>query len=280
MLDAPAGTPAAQFCLVYNYFAGAATPTTCLVPSQAGSNNGSIMGYFYKDSRSTDLRHEDDFTYDSLNRLTSSIATPVAPGTVSHNLDFAYDRWGNADCVADGQTQGPCANWSFDTSKNQINGSGFSHDAAGNTTADGSCSYTWDGEGRMTAVSDCATASYTYNALGQRVEKNAGGAYTEIAYDLGGVPVGYHNRTAWTSQYVPLGGRMLAVYQNGYTYFLHPNALGSTTMVYNHTGGTVKQDTIYYHFGQTWDSRGTAYDERFASRRAPPLAPRSRRRAS
>ena len=40
-----------------------------------------------------------------------------------------------------------------------------------------------------------ATACYMYNALGQRVEKQTGSAYTEIVYDAFGKPIGTHNRT-------------------------------------------------------------------------------------
>ena len=64
-------------------------------------------------------------------------ATAVTPGTVSYHLDFDPDRWGNMRCVTDGETNGPCSNWTFDTTKNRINTSGFTYDSAGNVTADG-----------------------------------------------------------------------------------------------------------------------------------------------
>ena len=58
--------------------------------------------------------------------------------------------------MADGQTQGPCANWSFDTTTNQINTAAVSHDAAGNLLTDGTgvgtYSYQWDAEGRLKQV--------------------------------------------------------------------------------------------------------------------------------
>jgi hypothetical protein len=44
-----------------------------------------------------------------------------------------------------------------------------------------------------------------------------------------------------------------AKYQGKVTYFIHGNHLGSTTMVYNHTGGTVVQDEIFYPWGERWD---------------------------
>lgn len=138
---------------------------------------------------------------------------------------------------------------------------------AGNMTADGSCSYTWDAEGRLTSVggTGCSAASYTYNALGQRVEKLVGSSYTEIVYNLAGQAIGYHDRSSWTDQFFYLGAAPFAKYQGNVTYFIHGNHLGSTTMMFNHTGGTVVQDEIFYPWGERWDYRGAFVDERFAS---------------
>jgi RHS repeat-associated protein len=61
------------------------------------------------------------------------------------------------------------------------------------------------------------------------------------------------------------GAAPFAKYQGNVTYFIHGNHLGSTTMVYNHTGGTVVQDEIFYPWGERWAYGGTLYDERFAS---------------
>jgi hypothetical protein len=153
---------------------GVATLTTCSVPSQATSgNNGNIAGYFYRDTTNSALQHKTQYTYDNLNRLTGSIATPVSPGTARHNLDFSYDRWGNMTCVTDGQTSGPCPNWTFDTSKNQISTAlGFSYDAAGNVATDGSFSYSWDAESRMkTAGTADYSVTYVYDGDGKRIAK-------------------------------------------------------------------------------------------------------------
>ena len=76
-------------------------------------------------------------------------------------------------------------------------------------------------------------------------------------------------RTDWTDQFFYLGAAPFAKYQGNVTYFTHGNHLGSTTMVYNHTGGTVVQDEIFYRLGERWDYRGyqgNIYDERFASK--------------
>ncbi|MGH9327767.1 MAG: hypothetical protein ACRD2B_13950 [Terriglobia bacterium] len=56
--------------------------------------------------------------YDPTHRLTSAAAT----GSSTYNLAFGYDRYGNMTCQTNAQTQGPCPNYSFNTSTNQISG--------------------------------------------------------------------------------------------------------------------------------------------------------------
>jgi hypothetical protein len=48
-----------------------------------------------------------------------------------------------------GSTNGPCPNWSFSSGSNQISTSGYTYDAAGNLTSDGTDTYQWDAEGRL-----------------------------------------------------------------------------------------------------------------------------------
>src|SRR5262249_39744867 len=53
----------------------------------------------------------------------------------------------------------------------------FTYDANGNMTSDGTKTYEWDAENRLTAVKQGANtlASFTYDARGQRRQKAAGG---------------------------------------------------------------------------------------------------------
>ena len=70
------------------------------------------------------------------------------------------------------QTNGPCLSWSHSATTNRITDSGFTYDAAGNLTADGTGAgthtYQWDAEGWVKAVDNGATA--TYDTLGQNVQ--------------------------------------------------------------------------------------------------------------
>src|SRR3989454_8008391 len=137
----------------------------------------------------------------------------------------------------------------------------------------GSHTYQWDAENRLASVDGVAgqacqttwTACYTYNALGQRVEKKVGSAYTEILYDGYGYVTAFHDRTTWSQLFIPsVGGRQIMKYQDTVTYFLHTNLLGSTGMITNHAG-TPTQDVLYYPWGQRWAYQGSLRDERFAS---------------
>jgi len=186
-------------------------------------------------------------------------------------LTFSYDRYGNMTCVTNGQTNGPCPNYTFNASTNQITNSGFTYDAAGNLTADGtgtgSHSYQWDGESRLKSIDNGSTATYAYNALGQRVEKLVGSTYTEYAYHAGGEDLGENNRTAWTVRVVPFADRHLAHYNNPSgseaTYFMHSTRIGSTSQGTDYTGA-VAQDHLFYPWGQEWQMIGTVQEKRFA----------------
>ena len=64
--------------------------------------------------------------------------------------------------MTNAQTNGPCPNWTFNTATNQI--SGLRYDAAGDVLNDGSNTYTWDAEVRMSTMN--SGGATVYNALG------------------------------------------------------------------------------------------------------------------
>jgi len=146
------------------------------------------------------------------------------------------------------------------------------YDAAGNLVQDGtgtgSKSYQWDAEGRMTSVSvsGLSSATFSYKALGQRVEKNLNnGTYTEYVYDAAGNVIGTFNRAVWLELFMPLGGRIFAKYASAITYFMHANPLGTSLEVTDNIG-TLVQDLTYYPHGTRAVYVNTGIiDERFAS---------------
>ena len=79
------------------------------------------------------------------------------------------------------------------TNNNRVDG--YCHDSAGNLLDPGPCPtppavhlYAYDAENRLTSVGGGATASYVYDADGQRVRKTVAGVSVDYLYDLGGKP--------------------------------------------------------------------------------------------
>ena len=185
------------------------------------------------------------YTYDDFNRLVSSSCTANCPQTQpSLGFSYVYDRYGNRwSQTATGGGTWNQPSYSFDAN-NRI-ASGFTYDAAGNITNDGTYTYTYDAENRIAQVNG-GTAVYTYDAEGRRVAKHAGSANYEYLYDLGGRAVtellAGTATTNRTEAYA--GGRHLAT-QNvglGSTWFIHSDWLG-TERVRTPLSGTVEKCT-------------------------------------
>ncbi len=239
-----------DYCLVYNYFSSWTPPSSCpspgSVPTSGSGNNGSVMGYWYQDSVNSSFSHTASYTYDDVSRLITAVAT----GNSTYNLTFGYDAYGNMTCQTNAQTNGPCPNWAYNASTNQLSTSGFTYDAAGDLTTDKSNAtthtYQWDADGRVSTVDSGATWSFTYNALGQRVQMVSSGGTQELMYDPYGNWLGIYG----VLDVLPWGGGAFAWYNGTETYFNHINNLSSTSMMTNHAG-TAVEDIVFYPWGQS-----------------------------
>ena len=125
------------------------------------------------------------FGYDELNRLTSATGRY---GTIA----YTYDDVGNRLTRNTNGTTETCA---YVTGTNRIdeitggpNPRTFSYDDNGNITGDGTLTFIYDQQNQLKEVKEGANtiATYTYNGLGQRVKKVAGGVTTVYHYDLDG----------------------------------------------------------------------------------------------
>jgi RHS repeat-associated protein len=228
------------------------------------------LGYWYNDLANTSLSHTATFGYDGVNRLTSAFAT----GNSTYNLSFSYTQdgstgnYGNMTCVVNGSTNGLCPTYTFNPASNQI--TGYTYDASGNVTADGTHGYTWDAEGRATSVTGSGlTQTDTFNALGQVVEYSTnqpGGSYlSDQIFDPAGQWVGQFDVDGdyWWGQYVRLQGRVIANEAEAGTVFLHKDAEGT---VHQSTAAdsTLLQDQIFYPWGQSWELQGSWQGQEFA----------------
>jgi RHS repeat-associated protein len=167
------------------------------------------------------------YGYDQLNRLSTLSDTGAAQAC--KGLSWVYDAWGNR--TAQNVTSGSCvAPQTPVNTNNQISTAGYTFDASGNMTADGIHTYSYDAEGRLTKVDGGSTATYAYDADGQRVEKLTGVTYVDYVYDLSGNVVADWNGSP-TAQYIYMGGNLIAEYQASTTHFIFKDHLGSTRLV-------------------------------------------------
>jgi len=249
------GTVSANYCLVYNYYSDIASPTSCAVPSQGTLNNGYVLGYYYQDNVNSSLSHTTAFPRDGLKRLGTAQAT----GNWTYNLTFSYDRYGNMTCVTNGQTQGPCPNWTYDATTNRI--TTFTYDAAGNVLSDSAHQYTWDGEGRLATMDGGSTANIVYDAFGQMVRNLT----DNHLYNPAGQRISKLVGGTWNWGIVPWGDVAMVKWASSETYFVHHNNLESSTMSTDHAGA-VQEDMLYYPWGQA-KTPSTVVDGTFATMR-------------
>jgi len=167
---------------------------------------------------------------------------------------YVYDRFGNR-----WQQNGPHSmQLSFSGSNNRMDG--YSYDAAGNLLNDGSHSYTYDAENRITQVDGGSTASYVYGANGQRVQKTTSSGTVNYVYDLSGHQVAEINSSGgWNRGEVYAGSRHLATYNNSTTYFIHPDWLGTERARSSVSGGLCETITSL-PFGDGQSTSGSCSD--------------------
>lgn len=218
-----------------------ATPTGSVVDYTLSYNagvgdNGNIANW----TASGQQAFMRSYTYDDMNRLHTM--TDSASGQACKGLSWTVDAWGNL--TAQTPTGGTC--FTFSSGANTNNRlSSYQYDAAGNVLYDGSHHYTYSAEGQILTVDG---VTYVYNENGQRVRKNTASGWVEYYYGLNGSVQSEYNG-GWPTQYVYTGSRLLAIYQNGTTDFVHSDHLGSTRLLTSVTQGIV-DNMDYEPFGQ------------------------------
>ncbi len=138
--------------------------------------------------------------------------------------------------------------------------SGYTYDAAGNLTADGSHSYQWDAENHLKSIDNGTNGAFTYNAYGWRVY-NTSGPVNHL-YDPSGQPIGgnWANGAGWNAG-IRFGSRLMAMYagDGGHTaYFTHANALGSSSQTTDYAGNG-GQAILFFPYGQKMSVSSNLY---------------------
>jgi RHS repeat-associated protein len=212
--------------------------------------SGKNAGHVYSTTNNLDSTRSQTFTYDQLNRIASAKTTSTQATSAAHCWGEVYtiDSWANLQTIAattDPAYTGCLQESGFAKTPDGSNHlSGFGYDLSGNTTGDGSFTYTWDGESQLKTAGG---VTYTYDGDGRRVSKSNGKFYW---YGSGGEILAETSASgATTNEYIFFGGKRVALLPAGSSaQFYAEDLLGTSRVVTTNTGG-VCYDADFYPFG-------------------------------
>ena len=206
------------------------------------NDNGNVNGI----TNNLDNTRSQTFTYDSLNRLSSAMSTPG--GQYCWGDSYAIDPWGNL--YQKNVTQCSAENLQYTVNtKNQLVGSGYTYDAAGNMNL-----YNiFDAENEWTYQSYYGV-TYLYDGDGRKVKVSGGSSGTKLYwYDaVGQVLAETDSRGNAVDNYVYFNGVSIAKLhiEPGPTYYSYyvRDHLGTTRMITDQAGN-VCYDADYFPWG-------------------------------
>ena len=199
------------------------------VPDGGYAANGNLLSAY--DS----VMGQWNYGYDNLNRLTNGSATAegIQADYTNATSNWTYDAFGNRT----GESWGSSGNYSGNsvpantgatfTSANQMNGTQFTYDAAGDVTWDGLNNYLYDAEGRLCAVKNYfgEMTGYIYDASGIRVAKG-----NLSSFSCNFAPSNFTTTTSWV---LGPGGEQVTEYSvsGGTSTWVHTNAYASGALL-------------------------------------------------
>lgn len=226
------------------------------------NNNGNVLrSHHYipaDDQVSNWTVNYQDYTYDSLNRLTSVSERRQFNGgsdTAQYAQVYDYDPWGNRQ-INSAQTSDNLNEKQFtiDAATNRLGvPSGqvgaLQYDAAGNLTTDsytGAGARTYDAENRMTSaqIGINSSATYTYDAEGRRVRRSTPNGTVWQVYGIDGELLAEYAASAAPSapqkEYGYRSGELLITAESaGQVNWLVADHLGTPRMIADQTGNLV-----------------------------------------
>jgi len=197
-----------------------------------------------------------NYSYDSNYQLTGASYPNAAPFNGEVHA-WTYDNIGNR---LTNTVNASTANYTyFKNGANPLNGQRlqsdsvktYAYDSDGNVTGDGTYTYTWDYENRLTGITGTGlTASYTYDYLGRRSSKTVNSQSTTFIYG------GYNliaERGASIADYCFARAidEPLAMYRNSTISYYNVDGLGSVGSVVSVSGvsGTAQNTYVYDSWG-------------------------------
>ncbi|MFZ0856657.1 MAG: RHS repeat-associated core domain-containing protein [Candidatus Acidiferrales bacterium] len=207
-----------------------------------------------------------NYAYDGINRLIAA-TTNGSTNYPTWGLAETYDQWSNRTTQSVTAGSGPPSSLSFNGS-NQPTGSGFVYDLSGNMKYDPGTmdTYGYDADNEMVSVTGGATASYTYDGNGLRVQKSANGTTTVFIYSGAQDIAEYDNGAAPSSpsrEFIYGNGDLLAEVSSGATTYYQKDHL-SIRMITDANGNVVGQQG-HYPFGEQWYSSNGSTEWTFTS---------------
>jgi RHS repeat-associated protein len=151
------------------------------IPLDFGWVNTPLATYVYSYDDADRVTSETDaegiytYAYDSANELTTVTENSTVVGSYSYDLNGNRTGSGYSTTVMNETATSPGTTYTYDNSGNMLTSK------TGSTTT----TYTYDYRNRLTEVTTGGTvvATYTYNALSQRIGIEDGGTQTWTAYD-------------------------------------------------------------------------------------------------
>ena len=203
-------------------------------------------------SADTALNRQSFLDYDEFGRLSS--VTPNQ-GQNALNMNFTYDRYGNR--WSQSASNGPNPNLNVNVANNQVTSN--TYDAVGNITQDSAHSYQYDAENNIITVDHGTTATYTYDALNQRVKVVANGITERYGFDIAGrrSTIWQDNGTNLAMAQYYAGSRPVAYWSasDGNIHFQHQDWMG-TERVRTSFNGSFESAFTSLPFGDALASSG------------------------
>lgn len=218
--------------------------------TEGGTSNAGHVNYIFNNLDATRTQY---FTYDQLNRVTSSqtfstfSSNPISPAHCWGET-YTLDAWANLLSIASTTNSAytGCSQESGFTKTADGNNhvSGFTYDTSGNTTNDGTYTYVWDGESQLKSANG---VNYLYDGSGRRVSKSNGKLYW---YGSGGEILAETNSAGTTTaEYVFFGGQRIAMIPAGSTPNYYVEDMLGTSRVVTTATGTLCYDADFYPYG-------------------------------